>query len=96
MCIEAVRTGFQATPKYLPPCLLHRLATAGRTIIFSIHQPRFAIYKLFDTVTLLSEGKLVYHGEASQTLAYFASIGELECMYISRQLHAAAYMYCPF
>ena len=77
----------------VPPfCSLCRLAAAGRTIIFSIHQPRFAIYKFFDTVTLLSQGKLVYHGEASQTLEYFSSIGELDDMHMCT-VHSSTYCY---
>ncbi len=53
-----------------------RLSERGRTIIFSIHQPRFAIYRLFDTLLLLSKGEAVYHGPAEETLSYFDSIGE--------------------
>ncbi|XP_072051508.1 broad substrate specificity ATP-binding cassette transporter ABCG2-like [Amphiura filiformis] len=55
--------------------LLKRLSERGRTIIFSIHQPRFAIYRLFDTLMLLSKGEAVYHGPADETLDYFDSIG---------------------
>ena len=74
-------------------CPLLRLATAGRTIIFSIHQPRFAIYKLFDTVTLLSQGRLVYHGVASKALAYFSSIGEMEDVHTyCYECHGYVYM----
>jgi len=47
----------------------------GRTIIFSIHQPRFAIFKLFDRLSLLAAGRTVYHGKAAKALAFFESIG---------------------
>ncbi|CAF1027601.1 unnamed protein product [Didymodactylos carnosus] len=57
---------------------LYELSRKGRTIIFSIHQPRYSIYKLFDVVVLLSAGHLVYHGRANQLLPYFSSIG-YEC-----------------
>uniref|UniRef100_A0A671WBZ3 Broad substrate specificity ATP-binding cassette transporter ABCG2 n=1 Tax=Sparus aurata TaxID=8175 RepID=A0A671WBZ3_SPAAU len=46
-----------------------------RTIILSIHQPRYSIYRLFDTLTLLVNGKMVYHGPAPNALDYFANIG---------------------
>lgn len=52
-----------------------RLSRKGGTIIFSIHQPRFAIYKLFDRLTLLAAGRTVYHGEASETLEFFRYAG---------------------
>lgn len=47
----------------------------GRTIIFSIHQPRFSVYKLFDQLVLLSLGEVVYQGPAADSLQFFQSIG---------------------
>lgn len=55
---------------------LLRMASQGRTIIMSIHQPRYSIYRLFDTLTLLVSGKMVYHGPAPNALDYFANIGD--------------------
>lgn len=55
---------------------LLRMASQGRTIIMSIHQPRYSIYRLFDTLTLLVSGKTVYHGPAPNALDYFANIGD--------------------
>lgn len=55
---------------------LLRMASQGRTIIMSIHQPRYSIYRLFDTLTLLVSGKMVYHGPAPSALDYFANIGD--------------------
>ena len=53
-----------------------RMSKGGRTIIFSIHQPRFSIFKLFDSLTLLASGRLMFHGPAQEALEYFASAGE--------------------
>ena len=44
-------------------------------MIFSIHQPRYSIYKLFDNVLLLSVGHTVYLGPSNDLLSYFASNG---------------------
>lgn len=55
---------------------VYRMASQGRTIIMSIHQPRYSIYRLFDTLTLLVSGKMVYHGPAPNALDYFANIGD--------------------
>ncbi|CAF0723213.1 unnamed protein product [Adineta steineri] len=54
---------------------LHRLSRRGRTIIFSIHQPRYSIFKLFDTLFLVAAGHCIYHGPANKVLPYFSSIG---------------------
>uniref|UniRef100_A0A3Q1H505 ABC-type xenobiotic transporter n=1 Tax=Acanthochromis polyacanthus TaxID=80966 RepID=A0A3Q1H505_9TELE len=55
--------------------LFFRMAEQGKNIILSIHQPRYSIYRLFDTLTLLVSGKLVYHGRAQSALAVFNKIG---------------------
>jgi ATP-binding cassette subfamily G (WHITE) protein 2 len=52
------------------------LALKGRTIVFSIHQPRYSIYRTFDTMLLLSLGEIVYHGPAKEALGHFANIGQ--------------------
>ncbi|XP_016409203.1 ATP-binding cassette sub-family G member 2-like [Sinocyclocheilus rhinocerous] len=52
-----------------------KMANSGRTIILSIHQPRYSIYRLFDSLTLLVGGRLVYHGLAQDALDYFSQIG---------------------
>ncbi len=54
-----------------------RMASQGHTIIMSIHQPRYSIYRLFDSLTLLANGKQVYHGPAQDALGYFANIGRI-------------------
>jgi ATP-binding cassette, subfamily G (WHITE), member 2 len=45
------------------------------TIIFSIHQPRYSIFKLFDTVLLLSTGHPVYLGPSNGIIPYFGAFG---------------------
>ncbi|GAX73384.1 hypothetical protein CEUSTIGMA_g837.t1 [Chlamydomonas eustigma] len=42
-------------------------------VIASIHQPRSAIWVLFDTVTLLSQGHLIYHGVREQLTTWLQS-----------------------
>uniref|UniRef100_A0A6Q2Y0X8 ABC transporter domain-containing protein n=1 Tax=Esox lucius TaxID=8010 RepID=A0A6Q2Y0X8_ESOLU len=55
--------------------LLHRLSRSGKTIIFSIHQPRYSIFKCFDHLTLMNRGEVVYAGAACNALGYFADLG---------------------
>jgi len=70
---------------------LHQLSEKGRkiifnfilqcflylkgTIIFSIHQPRYSIFKLFDSLFLIAAGRCVYHGPARDVLPFFSSVG---------------------
>jgi ABC-type multidrug transport system ATPase subunit len=54
---------------------LRHLASNGRTVISTIHQPRSSIFALFDLLLVLSEGRTVYFGRAADAAAYFAGIG---------------------
>ncbi|KAM9836615.1 broad substrate specificity ATP-binding cassette transporter ABCG2-like [Aulostomus maculatus] len=73
--LDEPTTGLDASTANSVLLLLKRMAHSGRTIIMSIHQPRYAIYRLFDSLTLLVNGKQVYHGPAPSALEYFADIG---------------------
>ena len=53
---------------------LKTLAKEGRLVISVIHQPRSSIYEMFDKLLILSEGKLMYYGEATKAVDYFASV----------------------
>ncbi|XP_071470935.1 broad substrate specificity ATP-binding cassette transporter ABCG2-like [Marmota flaviventris] len=55
--------------------LLKRISQQGRTIIFTIHQPCYSIFRLFDSLTILASGELMYHGPAQKALEYFQSAG---------------------
>ncbi|NXS41066.1 ABCG2 protein, partial [Balaeniceps rex] len=76
--LDEPTTGLDASTANAVLILLKKLSSRGRTIIFSIHQPRYSIFKLFDSLTLLALGKVLYHGPAKQALEYFSSIG-YEC-----------------
>ena len=51
------------------------LSVNGRLVISVIHQPRSAIFSMFDRLLLLSEGRTMYSGAASDAVDYFASGG---------------------
>ena len=46
--------------------MLRGLARDGRTVIASVHQPSSEVFLLFDCLYLLSGGKTVYFGKASE------------------------------
>lgn len=51
---------------------LWTLSSGGRTIITTIHQPRSSIFKMFDILLLLSEGKTMYYGPAKDAVHFFS------------------------
>ena len=55
--------------------LLKNQAKKGKTIILTIHQPSSYIFKTFDRLILLAEGKIIYQGMAYDSIKYFASLG---------------------
>ncbi|KAI8892788.1 P-loop containing nucleoside triphosphate hydrolase protein [Globomyces pollinis-pini] len=52
------------------------LSKKGRTIFITIHQPRADIFEMFDSIILLSQGKMVYSGAGGMVLSnYFKELG---------------------
>uniref|UniRef100_A0A8C7Z450 ATP-binding cassette, sub-family G (WHITE), member 2a n=1 Tax=Oryzias sinensis TaxID=183150 RepID=A0A8C7Z450_9TELE len=73
--LDEPTTGLDASTANSVLLLLKRMGNNGRNIILSIHQPRYSIYRLFDSLTLLVNGKQVYHGPARSALDYFSDMG---------------------
>ncbi|NXP79914.1 ABCG2 protein, partial [Ramphastos sulfuratus] len=73
--LDEPTTGLDASTANAVLLLLKRMAQQGRTIIFSIHQPRYSIFRLFDNLTLLAAGRVLFHGPAQEALQYFQAIG---------------------
>ena len=73
--LDEVTTGLDATSAYQLIRTLKNLATKGRTIVTTIHQPRSEIWGLFDDLILLTGGSPVYCGPAGDSLSYFADLG---------------------
>ena len=75
---------------------MSRLSRRDRTVILSIHQPRYTIFKLFDRLSLMAAGRCAFHGQASQALPFFVSLGLLHDTFFYRTtllqcaLHAVA------
>jgi len=55
--------------------LLKSLASGGRAIITTIHQPSSRLFQQLDTVLLLSQGHIVYYGDGIATAHWFGSLG---------------------
>ena len=54
---------------------LRSLTISLGTIIFSIHQPRYSIFELFDNVLILASGRTVYFGPPAHVAPHLASQG---------------------
>ncbi|KAG0063772.1 hypothetical protein BGZ89_009639 [Linnemannia elongata] len=55
---------------------LKRIATSGRTVVCTIHQPRVDIWEeLDDVILLVSGGRLAYAGRADQAMDHFEHAG---------------------
>lgn len=55
--------------------ILRDLVQDGRSVIMAIHQPRYGIFKQFDSTTILSRGKVAYSGCTSEIIPYFEAYG---------------------
>ncbi|KAA8498384.1 ABC transporter G family member 22 [Porphyridium purpureum] len=53
---------------------LRKLASNGRTIVTTIHQPRSNIFSMFDYFCLLAEGQVMFFGPAQDAVEYFARL----------------------
>uniref|UniRef100_H2Z7M0 ABC transporter domain-containing protein n=1 Tax=Ciona savignyi TaxID=51511 RepID=H2Z7M0_CIOSA len=73
--LDEPTTGLDANTANSIVLLLYKLASGGRNIIMSIHQPRYSIFSLFDRLLLLNKGDIVYRGPAKQAVDHFKSIG---------------------
>ena len=45
---------------------LWALAHSGRSVMATAHQPRSSIYRMFDLLLQVSEGRTIFFGPASQ------------------------------
>lgn len=75
LLLDEPTSGLDSTTAQWILTTLKRLASGGRTVVTTIHQPSSRLYHMFDKVILLSEGSPIYNGPASSALDYFSSIG---------------------
>ncbi|KOB74792.1 Bm-brown protein [Operophtera brumata] len=57
---------------------LKKLSKSGKIVICSIHQPSCDIFREFNSLMLIAEGKMVFHGSLDECKAVFESIN-LHC-----------------
>ncbi len=54
--------------------LLERVAKADNTVLFTIHQPSSQVFRSFDRLFLLNQGRLMYSGLCDEVKGDFASL----------------------
>jgi ATP-binding cassette subfamily G (WHITE) protein 2 len=78
--LDEPTSGLDSLTSYIIVRYLKRLAQKeNKTIFMTIHQPNSEIFELFDQLTLMVEGKLIYQGPRTQATHYFASNFNLSC-----------------
>ncbi|XP_047339230.1 ABC transporter G family member 14-like [Impatiens glandulifera] len=75
LLLDEPTSGLDSTTAMRIMTTVKRLASSGRTVVTTIHQPSSRLYHMFNKVVLLSEGSPIYYGPASTALEYFSSIG---------------------
>ncbi|KAL5993358.1 ABC transporter G member 11 [Asimina triloba] len=73
--LDEPTSGLDSASAFFVTQTLRGLARDGRTVIASIHQPSSEVFELFDQLYLLSGGKTVYFGKASEAYEFFAQAG---------------------
>ncbi|CAN1282213.1 ABC transporter G family member 11 [Linum perenne] len=73
--LDEPTSGLDSASAFFVTQTLRGLSRDGRTVIASIHQPSSEVFELFDRLYLLSSGKTVYFGQASDAYEFFAQAG---------------------
>ena len=68
-------SGLDSTTSYSLLGTLRELASSGRTVVTTIHQPSSRLYQKLDKVLLLSQGHVMYYGIASEAVDFFERLG---------------------
>ncbi|VFQ66451.1 unnamed protein product [Cuscuta campestris] len=75
LLLDEPTSGLDSTTALKIITTIKQLATGGRTVVTTIHQPSSRLYHMFDKIVLLSEGSPIYYGSARNALEYFSSVG---------------------
>ncbi|KAI5674497.1 hypothetical protein M9H77_14861 [Catharanthus roseus] len=73
--LDEPTSGLDSASAFFVTQTLRGLSRDGRTVIASIHQPSSEVFELFDRLYLLSGGKTIYFGLASEAYEFFAQAG---------------------
>jgi hypothetical protein len=72
--LDEPTSGLDSTSAVALMTVLRSLATSGKTVITSIHQPSSSVFASFDNLLVLADGHMVYSGTPIGSMSYFASL----------------------
>ncbi|KAJ6311504.1 hypothetical protein OIU77_013294 [Salix suchowensis] len=76
LILDEPTSGLDSASSQLLLRALRREALEGVNICMVVHQPSYALFKMFDDLVLLAKGGLtVYHGPVKKVEEYFAGLG---------------------
>lgn len=75
LLLDEPTSGLDSTTAQRIMTTVKAVANGGRTVVTTIHQPSSRLYDMFDKVMVLSEGRSIYYGPASEAMEYFSSVG---------------------
>ena len=76
LCLDEISTGLDASVTFEIVAAIRTWARAMRgTVVAALQQPTPEVYDLFDDVTLLREGRTIYHGCRAALPAYLTRLG---------------------
>ncbi|KAL3675468.1 hypothetical protein R1sor_025416 [Riccia sorocarpa] len=73
--LDEPTSGLDSASSFHVVSTLRNLGRFGRTILCSIHQPSSEVFRLFETVCLLTTGRQVYFGNQPGALKFFERAG---------------------
>ena len=86
MLCDEPTSGLDASMASAVASVLAEMASRGRTVICSIHQPSAAVCASFDRLALLAEGRLAFLGTMQEGLDFFARSIRLDSILLTFHL----------
>ncbi|CAA7048497.1 unnamed protein product [Microthlaspi erraticum] len=73
--LDEPTSGLDSASAFFVVQILRNIASNGKTVVSSIHQPSGEVFALFDDLLLLSGGETVYFGDAKSATKFFGEAG---------------------